>query len=240
MTVILRALLVLMGVSSCSALAQEADEPQQTWTASAELGYVATSGNTDTDTLNLRANATIDQALWRHSFEVTSLNASDQNGDTAQRYTLSAQSDYKLEPPDYLFLKINYEDDRFSGFKYQATQALGFGRRFIDDVTLKLDLELGPGARQTKTDDGVSEEEALLLAAAKLDWDVSETAKFTEVLTLETGEDTRITKSVSGLSTQIDNNLSMKITYTYKRTSDVPVGFDKTDTETAVTLVYNF
>ena len=105
---------------------------------------------------------------------------------------------------------------------------------------MKLDLEIGPGARQTKLDNGETDSEAIARGAAKLEWDISKTSKFTEVLTVEAGEDVTITKSVTGLSSKINGNLSMKITYTYKTTSEVPVGTDDTDTETAVTLVYNF
>ncbi len=98
----------------------------------------------------------------------------------------------------------------------------------------------GGEVRQSKLDSGKTDSEATLRGAAKLDWTVSKTSQFTEVLTVEGGEDVTITKSVTGLSSQINGSLSMKITYTYKNTSEVPLGVDDTDTETAVTLVYKF
>ena len=210
------------------------------WKATAEVGYVSTSGNTETETLNAKAMVSTERENWRHKAEITSLKSSDETGDTADKDTFMIQSDYKLKDPNYLFGLITYEEDKFSGYEYQATESVGYGRRVVKRETVKLDLEIGPGARQTKLDNGSTESEAIARAAAKLEWDISKTSKFTEVLTVEAGEDATITKSVTGLSSKINSSLSMKITYTYKNTSEVPVGVDDTDTETAVTLVYNF
>ena len=234
--------ILLASVLLFSSQALMATEPAKTpeWKASAELGYVSTTGNTETDTLNAKASASTEREKWRHKLELTALNTSDAGGTTAEKYTVMGQSDYLLKAPNYLFANINHEKDRFSGYEYQTSENVGYGRRVIDDATLKMDLEIGPGARQSKVDNAGSENEATLRAALKLDWDVSKTSKFNEVLTVESGEDITVTKSVSSLASQIEGNLSMKITYTYKETSEVPAGSDDTDTETAITLVYTF
>ena len=210
------------------------------WKASAELGYVSTSGNTSTETLNTKAAISTDRENWKHKAELTALKSSDSVTTTAEKYTFFAQSDYKLSKPNFLFGNVNYENDKFSGFEYQVTETIGYGRRVVDNESVTLDLEIGPGSRQVKLDSGKKTSEGILRGAAKLDWNVSSTSKFSEVLTVEAGEDASITKSVTSLSSKINGSLSMKITYTYKLTSEVPVGVDDTDTETAVTLVYNF
>ncbi|HGX93410.1 MAG TPA: DUF481 domain-containing protein, partial [Candidatus Tenderia sp.] len=71
-------------------------------------------------------------------------------------------------------------------------------------------------------------------------WDVSKTSHFTQELVSDIGEDSTVTKSVTALKTQINGSLAMKLSYTLKNTSKVPTGKEKTDTETAVTLVYGF
>ena len=105
---------------------------------------------------------------------------------------------------------------------------------------MTLDLEAGPGARRYKITNGKSDTEFLVRGAAKYAWKITTTSKFTEDLTVESSSDTTITKSVTGLSSKINGDLAMKVTYTVKHTSDVPPGIEKTDTETAVTLVYSF
>ena len=224
----------------------EDETAKSLWQASAELGYVSTSGNSETDTLNAKAATSTDREEWRHKIEITALKSSsedalNQSVTTAEKYTLMGQSDYKLEGKNFLFGVINYENDKFSGYDYRISEAIGYGRRVIEDSDLVMDLEIGPGSRQSKvTSTGKTESDALIRAAAKIDWTVSKTSKVGEVLTLEVDEDVTITKSVSSLSSQIEGNLSMKVTYTYKKTSEVPAGVDDTDTETAITLVYNF
>lgn len=210
------------------------------WKASAEIGYVATSGNTDTTTLNAKGMASTEREKWRHTLEITALNSEDENVTTAEKYTFVAQSDYKLGKPNFLFGNISYEDDKFSGYEYRVTESVGYGRRVVENDEVVLDLEIGPGARQSKPDNGSSDSEGIVRGAAKLKWKISDTSKFSEILTVEAGEDVSISKSVTSLSSKINGSLSMKLTYTYKYTSEVPVGIDDTDTETAVTLVYDF
>jgi len=233
LTVLATAMLVAGNV-----YAEEA--PKSLWKASAELGFVTTSGNTETETLNAKAAASTDREQWRHKGEVTALKSSDAVNTTAEKYTLMAQSDYKLGGKNFLFGVITYDDDKFSGYDYRVTEAIGYGRRVIEETDMTLDLEIGPGARQSKLDSGETDSEGLIRAAAIYNWTISKTSKFGEALTVEAGEDVTVTKSVTSLSSQIEGNLSMKVTFTYKNTSEVPVGVEETDTETAITLVYNF
>ena len=55
-----------------------------------------------------------------------------------------------------------------------------------------------------------------------------------------TGSSNTNTKSVSALKFQIIGALSMKVYYRIDNNTDVPEDKEKTDTETAITLVYDF
>lgn len=217
-----------------------AEEKPAVWTGEAALGFVMTSGNTDTQSINAKGKAVNERDMWRHSAVVEALNTENNNATTAERYLLSGQTNYKFKPRHYVFGLANYEDDRFSGYDWRASEAVGYGYRAIEEDNLKLDLEGGPGARQSKLNNGTRQDEGMVRLAGNLDWKVSKTSNFTEVLTSEIGEDTTISKSVTGLKTQINGSLSMKIAYTVKHTSDVPAGIKKVDRETGVMLVYGF
>lgn len=210
------------------------------WKGNVEIGYVTTSGNTETESLNAKAKAETEREKWRHTISLEALNSSDQNVTTAERYLLSGQSDYKMGAKNFFYALVSYEDDRFSGYDYRVMESIGYGRRVIGEPKLTLDLEIGPGARQSKLDSGKTEDEFLARGAAKLAWKVSDTSKFTEDFTAEVGQDVTVTKSVTGLSAKVNSSLATKLTYTIKNTSDVPPGIEKTDTEVAVTLVYGF
>ena len=210
-----------------------------TWKGNVEIGFVMTTGNTETETLNAKAKAETDREKWRHTINLEALNSSDQSVSTAERYMLSGQSSYKMGAKNFFFALVSYEDDRFSGYDYRVTESIGYGRRVLGEPALTLDLEIGPGARQSKLDSGKSEDELMARGAAKLMWKVSNTSKFTEDLTTEVGEDVTVTKSVTALSAKVNGSLSTKLSYTIKNTSDVPPGFHKTDSEMAVTLVFD-
>jgi putative salt-induced outer membrane protein len=210
------------------------------WHGDIELGFVNTSGNTQTQTINAKAKAQVERNSWRHTAVYESLNSTDKGKTIAERYVLNGQSDYKFSQYNYMFMMVNYEADRFSGYNYRFSEAIGYGRRIIDKSALSLDIEAGPGGRQSQLTSGGSERELTLRGAVKLAWVISHTSNFSEDLSTEIAQGGTITRSVTALTTQINASLATKITYTVKNTSSVPVGVVKTDTEAAVTLVYSF
>lgn len=210
------------------------------WTGEAALGFVMTSGNTDTQSINANAKAVNERDMWRHSAAIEALNTETSDVTTGQRYLLSGQSNYKFKPRHYLFGLAAYEDDRFNGYDWRASEVLGYGYRAIEQPNLKLDLEAGPGARQSRLNSGARDNEGMFRVAGNLDWKVSDTSSFSQILTSEIGSDVTISKSVTGLKTQIHGGVSMKLAHTVKHTSDVPVGIKKVDRETGVMLVYGF
>lgn len=216
------------------------DVANSTWKREAELGMVVTSGNTETETVNAKVKVVNDREKWRHTVKWEGLKTSDDVNTTAKKVNLTAKSDYKFGKYEYFFGLITYENDKFSGFDYQTSEAIGYGRRVIHAESVFLDLEIGPGARQSKLETGETESEAIVRAGANLEWTVSKTSKFTENLTIESGEDSTISKSVSALTSQIAGSLAMKLSLTVKNNSEVPIGVEETDTETAITLVYSF
>ncbi len=224
-------------VLSTPTIAQEAVSP---WSGEAELGVVSTEGNTETQTINAKAKVVNEREYWKHEAAFDALNTEDTDVTTAERYSVMAKTNYKFRPLDYVFGIVNYEDDRFSGYQWRASEFVGYGRKIIAKDDLKLDGEIGVGDRQSETDAGVHSDEGAARLAANLLWKISDTAKFTEDLVSEIGEDVTISKSVTGLKSQINGSLAMKITYTVKHVSEVPVGVEKVDRETAVTLVYSF
>lgn len=216
--------------------------PTNQWKGNVEVGFVKTSGNTDTETLNTKASAVTDREIWRHKINLEALKTSDHGTTTAERYAINGQSDYKLKgKKNFLFLFLSYENDRFSGYDYQLTESIGYGRRVLDEANMKLDLEIGPGARQRKVEvTHKQEREMMVRGAANYLWNISDSSNFTESLSAEVGENVTITKSVTALVAKINSSLASKVTYTIKNTSKVPAGIKKTDSETAVTLVYSF
>jgi hypothetical protein len=116
-------LAMMVGVQSLAAVASE-----EGWSLEAELGAVLTTGNTDQQNLKFRLGGTLDGEVLKHSAQLDGLRSSENSIVTAQKYYTFYQGDYKLQGDHSLFGRISYEDDRFSGFDYQADLTVGYSR----------------------------------------------------------------------------------------------------------------
>ena len=243
------ALAVLLAVTGSVSAADEAKPKEKSpWKSSVELGFIRTTGNTETQTTALKADAVYEVEKWRHTAHAEGYGQESEDATTgetvvsAERYELTGKSDYKFSELDYAFGQIKLKKDRFSGFEYENSLSLGYGRKAIKQDNMELDLEIGPGVRFVKPDDGESDSEALLVLAAKYWWAITDNSKFIQDLNFDIGEEYTESKSVTGVQANINKTLALKFTYTIRHKSKVPdpVTTEKTDTEVAMTLVYNF
>jgi putative salt-induced outer membrane protein len=231
---------ILIAMSLSALNVAWAEEPASKWSGDVELGLVMTDGNTETQSLNTKLSLINERTKWRNEFKAEGLKVSDETTTTAEKYLASGKTNYKVTENNYIFALAKYEDDRFSGFDYQAGEFLGYGHRFTPADTVTVDAEIGAGARQSQLATSSStKNEAVGRLAGAVVWKISETSEFKEELNTDIGKDNTISKSVTSLKAKVSTDLSMKLSLTVKHTSDVPVGTANTDTETAVTLVYN-
>ena len=204
------------------------------------LGYLATSGNTENETLNSNFELDWNRAPWHHALTGSAVRASTDNVTTAEAYSLDWQSDYDLSERSYVFGLVAWNDDQFSGYDQQIRAVLGYGRRFIATERHALNGEVGAGARQADLRDGTNEDESILRLSGDYRWIISETAEFSQSLSIESGSFNTYTETVTKLTADIRGNLSIVFSYTIKNNSEVPVGIENTDTFTAVALEYAF
>ncbi len=227
--------------SSIAALLLSATAHASPFTGEAELGWISTSGNSKTDSLTIKAKGEKSYGNVKHHLTGEVFNSSSAETTTAERYLLGYKADYAVTDKGYAFLSLNYEKDRFSGYDQRMNELLGYGHQFHDNETIKTRAELAVGARQSKlTVSGNNENETVLKAQGNLEWTISDTALFSQDIAIEFGDKSTISKSVTGLKVNINSSLAMKLTYTVKHISDVPVGVKKLDSERIATIVYSF
>lgn len=211
------------------------------WKGEGELGYTSTSGNTESDTLNTKLSVSKEHDKWKHTGSLQVLKTTTDNVDSADSKIFEEKSRYKFSDKTYTFVSLRYEDDKFSGFDYQSSVAIGLGQELLNDDVHSLDASLGLGYRKTKdTATQVTESEGIIKGNLDYGYVISPSAKFSEKILVESGDSNTHSESETGLKMKINDSLSSKITYTIKRNSDVTVGKEKTDKITAVTLVYGF
>lgn len=223
-------------------LAEEpaSEEEAGPWSGKAAFGYLGTSGNTENTNLNTLFEIGYSAGKWNHSLDAYAINASEDSQTTAEAYGVGWKSELNISEHDYLFGRINYRKDRFSGFPIQLSESVGYGRRIVDTPVHVLNAEIGTGARQSERADGVDENDLILRAGLSYIWTFSETASFTQDFALEYGETNTYLESVSAVSARLVGSLALVASYTVKNNSDVLVGIEKTDTYSALTLEYVF
>jgi putative salt-induced outer membrane protein len=211
------------------------------WSGEGELGFGLTDGNTDTRNANVGITLKHLMRWWENSYVLEALNESQNDTTSAEKYAVKLQSNRKMSDDNFLFGALSYDDDRFSGFDYEWAVSIGYGRRIINAEAMQLDFEVGPGYRFTEVKDAGSEEEGIVRTALKFNYDLSENARFTQSLINTAGEKRVITESDSGISAQVVGNLAMKLSLKVRHNSEpADATREKTDTETAFTLVYGF
>ncbi len=231
----LAVLALALGVSGLAQAQEEKD-----YEASIALGYVATSGNTDTTTFNTEMLLKYVVERWTHNAKFQGLGSQQNEVTQAERYYLENKSDFALEGDHYLYGKGSYLDDRFSGFNYQATVSVGYGRWLIRNDRLELEGFTGAGYRQNDIILGDSEGEAIFTLGQNLAWNISDSARLTQSFISDIGAELTQSRFEVGLETNIIDRIATKIAFQARNTSKVPAGNKKTDTLTSVSLVYSF
>ena len=215
-------------------------EEEEGFSGRVGLGYLATSGNSDSDSANGNFDLLWNYDPWRHSLSGMAVKSSTSGVTTAEAFGLTAQSKYDFSEKSYVFGLLAYNSDEFSTIDKQTRAALGYGRRIIDTDKHVLNLELGAGQRWADLRDGTSEDELIYRLGGDYRWNISETSKFTQTLTIESGSSNTYTEAVSAVNASILDTLALVLSFTVKNNSDVLQGIDKTDTFTSISLEYSF
>ncbi len=163
------------------------------------------------------------------------------NKKSAERYFVSGKGGYKLDQDNAtLFVFGSYTDDAFGAYSKYSLVSLGYGDRLYQDDNKTLDAEIGPGYFSGRTSDDRTENGLMLRSAANFNWAFSDTASFKQTLSVEVGSDNTRTAAESSISAKLNGKMQMKAAFLVQNDSDVPLGKKKTDTQTALTLVYAF
>ena len=226
--------------------------PVGTLHAETELGVILTTGNTNTASYKAKFLTKYEGLNWKNKFLVDALYKEDEietNGVTdtqvtAEKYFVSAQSDYKLNVKNSaLFVFASYENDRFSGYAYQSTFALGYSDRLFEGESSMLDYSAGPGYSFSETDTGVKDETSMVRVAMAYEYKLSGHAKFNQDLSTEIVADSKSnakSKSETAITANLLGSLSLKAAYSITHNSEVAADKETTDTTTSISVVYVF
>jgi putative salt-induced outer membrane protein len=243
-----RPLLILPLAASLALVAS--DEARAAWTGKGEAGVVLANGNTDSKTGNLKFDVASELDQWKHAFGAAAIYAATDGETTGQRWEVHEQSDYNFSAQSFWFGAGRYEDDRFSGFEYQATVSTGLGRHFIDNERTKFTGTAGVGYKIFETRDAFDETGTVLIeegdrdtqgvfrGTLDLSHELTLTSKLLDKFLVESGANNTFVQNDIGIQVQMTDVLALAAAYSVRYNTDPPLGFGKTDTLTTLNLVY--
>lgn len=231
-----------------------AQEEDKIWKVGIELGVIATSGNTETTSVQTKLDAKQERIRWHNHYIFSVLYKEDQITEddgtqtrekTAEKYFGSVKSAYQLENEhSNFFIFGSHADDKFGSYNKYSTIAIGYGTRLYNSDNMQLDAEIGPGyfrGERVMEDETVQiESGAMVRGAASFAWQITAAAEFKQTLSVESGEDNTRTVAESSLSTRISDAMQMKVGLNVANDSEVAVDKEPTDITTYINLVYNF
>ncbi|NRR30364.1 DUF481 domain-containing protein [Oxalobacteraceae bacterium] len=227
----------------------DAVEPP-TWTTSAELGAITTSGNTVGTSITGKIDSHQELDEWSNEYVLSGYFKEDTNTEedgskvrerSAERYSLSAKAAYKLiEPGSKLFVLGSHVDDKFGAYTRYTTVGVGYGARWYKTESKTLDAEIGPGYFKGSRETGEMERGFTIRGAAVFKWKLSQNAAFSQELSVERGTSNVHTLAETALRTKINSTMQMKAAFSVRNDSNVPEDKKNTDSQTSITLVYSF
>lgn len=240
------ALLLLLPVilAAAPALADEAESPPEPlWKGSLGLAYLATSGNTDTQTFGLDFNMTRRPEPWGIELKAAFNRADDNGVTTAERYLASVRVNRAFSERWQGFSGLSGEKNTFSGYDLLAVFELGATYKALLGPVHTLSFDVGltyTDENRVSPDPDVSYTGAIL--GAGYAWQISETASLSERLDVypnfkESG-DWRMS-SVTALQAALNKKLAVKVGFEVRYRNQPIDDLKSTDTTSTVSLVVN-
>ena len=223
------------------------------WTGKAELGVLLTDGNTESKSANTKVDMTHEGAQWRNNVYFAALYGENADFATAERYEARYQADRKITDRLSWFVGLRGEQDRFSGFAYQATVSTGATYKFVDTPATKFDASLGAGYRRLQPQvliqtpagevlnriEGEAESDPVLTLGSNFEHAITDTTKITNKFLAESGSENTSVQNDLALQVSMTDVLALAVGLGVRYNSDPPPLAESTDTQLTVNLVYN-
>jgi putative salt-induced outer membrane protein len=235
-----------------------------------ELGYIATSGNTDTTTGSI--DMTGKMMLRDHTLKLDIDYIYGKEAAIESRNKLHTETNYDYKFSKYFALNylVGYKDDKFSGFDYQLYTGPGIKYIPIKSDNHELNVQLNilysvdqetdkyydsvgteikypyvsPSKDQAvSTTEGKKKEYSSLLLKGDYTWKISKSVKFIQEMSYRTDPDdgdNYFINTKSSLLTKINATMSMGINYKVDYVNTPPAGNQYTDNTLSITLGIDF
>jgi putative salt-induced outer membrane protein len=250
--------LCLLPLMSYTVSAEDTEKKPE-YTASAELGFLYKTGNTKSADIKAGFNVQHEKDKWRTvvAFNILAkkIEQEDDAGNeefetTDNKWDILTQTNYTIgeEGKNYLYGNLAYEQDKFSGFESQSSFSAGWGRHWYENETSSFFADVGPGVqydvtRATDTNSSESNTSLILQAQVLYTHKFNDYVNFKQYLVAKQATqsgDNSVYKSETSITAQLIDSLQLKFALRIDYDTEVEPEFENTNTETSMTLIYNF
>jgi putative salt-induced outer membrane protein YdiY len=225
----------------------------QGWTGKAELGLLFADGNSESKSANAKIDFTHEGVDWKNNIYAAALYGENAEFANAERYEARYQADYRITDKLSWFLALRGEQDRFSGFAYQATASTGATFVFLDNADTKFDLSLGAGYKRfqpqvlIQTDAGEvidrirgeDDDDPVATLSSNYEHAFNANTKITNKFLTEAGRENTSVQNDLALQVTMYEAFALAVGIGVRYNSDPPPLAESTDTLFTVNLVYN-
>jgi putative salt-induced outer membrane protein len=236
-------LLVFPSITLAQAPPAAPPPPPPRWERKAELSFVSTGGNTDTQSLGLGASVVFRPPKWTTEARTAFVRNETDSMETAKSWIFDFREARALSERAEVFGRYGYLTDRFAGIEHRNTIDGGVGYKLLLGPVHTLRVDGGLGYTSEGRVTGESQSFALVNIGSAYKWQFSKTADLTDsaVLTesLENHDEWRFTNAIA-LSAALTRIFSLKLSNDLKFNNSPVPGFEKTDRVTSAAIVAKF
>lgn len=219
------------------------DPPPPRWERTAELTLVATSGNTDTQTLGAGGSVIFRPGVWTTRGRIAYVRSATDDVDTAESLVIDVRQSRSLSARADVFGRAAYLRDRFAGISHRTTFDAGLGWLVVDEAPHSLKVDVGAGVTHENRLAGGNETFGIGTLGALYRLRLSQSSELTDQLLftadLGDGPNWRAQNAVA-LTVAMTRVLSVKVSYDVKRINRPVPGFQPTDAMLTAALVAKF
>ncbi len=210
------------------------------WSGQGELGLSYSTGNSEETGITLGLKLARDGIDWHHKIRATVDYEETDGKKTDEQYLVGYEFNYDLSDRIFAFGLVQYERDPFQGFKSRYSAGGGLGYHIIMEDHMTLSAKAGPGWRHTENTDGTSDSSVAGLIAADFDWHITDNITFTEDIEIILESENNTYTSITGLTAGIAADLKARLGVKVEHDTNPPAGKKKTETDSTLTLIYDF
>ncbi|MEO1659079.1 MAG: DUF481 domain-containing protein [Pseudomonadota bacterium] len=232
-------------------------EVKPTWTGDIQFNVSSATGNTENTVLggqvslvrkSGRFTSNID-AGGNYARTTTQNDDGTENTETTQNnWFVQYRGEYQIGDRSFVFGRVRYEQDEFSGFDSRTNVTAGLGHTFIKTEKTELTVLTGPGFQYSElaTPDPITDDFEDTQSSASFFFGQDFTTVLRENVTLEQGldvtvaEDNTTLTNVISLNTNLTERISSRVSYQVKHETDPPDGRRNTDTLLTASLGFTF